>query len=413
MTVPRTGLHPRPPVIVLGGDTNALAIARSLGPRGIRVYAIGVPGFVERSRYVTPIPMPVDPRRPEEIWAEFLLSPAARPYHGAVVLATSDIGITAIANNREKLAELYLLDTSDVTAQLGMLDKLSTYEMARAAGVPTPLFWRVDNAADLERWRPELVYPLIVKPLLSHEYKARFPGLSKFRTAQNWAELQDAYRDLDEAGLAVMLVEKIPGNDEMLCSYTTYVDESGVPTFDYTKRMIRRNPPSEGLGCYHATADIPEVTQVGQQLINGVGLRGPAAIEFIRDVRDGQLKLIECNARFSAALPLTVAAGLDLPLHVYLRILGEHHELPRDYRRDLRLLYPSDDLRSFLTLRRSGELTLGGWLRSLAHRQTFPVFSRRDPLPAVVRAVHRFGKAAGQVAARTRDGRRAPAAVGK
>lgn len=392
----------RPPVILLGGDTNALAIARSLGAFGVAVYGVGVAPFVTRSRHLTPIPVVPDGRRPEDAWAELLLGQASAAFGGAVVLASSDIGITMIAAHRAELAEHYLLDVSDVEAQLGMLDKLSTYETARAAGVATPLFWRVDTAADLQRWRSELVYPLIVKPLLSHEYKAKFPGLSKFRLVHDYDELVDGYRALDEAGLAVMLVEKIPGGDEMLCSYTTYIDETGSPTFDYTKRMLRRNPPNEGLGCYHLTDWNPEVKEVALRLLKHCGLRGPAAVEFVRDVRDGKLKLIECNARFSAALPLTVASGIDLPRHVYLRVLGEPHELPSSYRPGKRLLYPSDDVRSYLALHRAGLLTPGGWLRSLAHRQTFPVWSARDPVPAFARAWLRGGT----VARRALDARR-------
>lgn len=394
-------LTSRPPAVLLGGDTNALAIARSLGAAGVTVYTIGTAPFVERSRCVTSVPLPPDSRPPEEVWAQWLLGPAAAHLSGAVVLATSDIGITAVAHNRAALLERYLLDVSDIDAQLAMLDKLTTYETARAAGVPTPLFWRVDSGTDLEKWRDELVYPLIIKPLLSHEYKAKFPGRSKFRLVHDWDELQHGYRDLDEAGLAVMLVEKIPGGDEMLCSYTTYIDATGSPTFDYTKRMLRRNPPNEGLGCYHVTDWIPEVKEVALQLLKHAGLRGPAAVEFVMDARDGKLKLIECNARFSAALPLTIASGFDLPLHVYLRILGERHELPRSYRPGKRLLYPSDDVRSFLALRRAGQLRPADWVRSLAHRQTFPVWSARDPLPALARAWQRgTGRVRQAVAAR-------------
>ncbi|SHK55634.1 Predicted ATP-dependent carboligase, ATP-grasp superfamily [Pseudonocardia thermophila] len=382
----------RPPAILLGGDTNALSIARSLGAAGVRVYTIGVAPFVERSKWVTPLPVPRqgrNGRRPEDIWAEWLLGPEAEHLAGSVVMATSDVGITAIAHHRPALLGRYRLDVSDVDAQLAMLDKLATYEAARAGGVPTPLFWRVDSAEDLQKWRDELVYPLIVKPLLSHEYKEKFPGVTKFRLVHDWEELQHGYRELADAGLAVMLVEKIPGGDELLCSYTTYIDETGTPTFDYTKRMVRRNPPNEGLGCYHVTDDVPEVKELSLQLIKHTGLRGLAVIEFVRDLRDGRLKLIECNARFSAALPLTVASGLDLPLHVYLRILGERHELPHTYPYGKRLLYPIDDFRSFLALRRAGKLTFGQWVRSLMHPQTFPVWSPRDPMPAFARGFQR------------------------
>ncbi|MEJ2887378.1 carboxylate--amine ligase [Actinomycetospora aeridis] len=379
-----------PGVVLLGGDTNALAIARSLGPRGIPVTTLGADDFVGRSRFARAVPgVPAD----ATAWAEHLLGTAATPLHGSVLLATSDTGITVLLRHREALAERFVLDACEPTAQAAMLDKLATYEAARAAGVPTPRFWRVDTPDDLERVRDELVYPLIVKPLFSHEYQRLFAGRGKFRSVGDPAGLDGAYGDLARAGLSVMLVEKIPGDDDRLCSYTTYVDASGRPTVDYTKRMVRRRPPGEGLGCYHLTDHVPGVRDAALRLLTGVGLRGPAAVEFMHDERDGVLKLIECNARFSAALPLMVAAGLDLPYHVYRRALGLPHELPDRYRLGRRLLHPTDDLRSFLALRRAGRMDAAAWLASLAHRQTFPVWSPRDPAPALARALARAARA--------------------
>ncbi|MHA6796002.1 carboxylate--amine ligase [Pseudonocardia bannensis] len=384
-------LSARPPVIVVGGNANALSIARALGPAGIDVYGLGVSGAASRSRYLRPLPLPSG-SGPEQALAAALLGPETEHLRGAVVLACSDVGITVLARNRDALLERFRLDESDVTAQLDMLDKLTTYEHAVAAGVPTPLFWRVDSPEDLQRHRDEYVYPLIVKPLLSHEYQARFPGRTKFRVVADFDELLTEYRALSDAGLAVLLTEQIPGGDELLCSYYTYIDASGTATFDFTKRVIRRHPPGMGLACYHITDWNPEVRDVALQLFKYVGLRGLANAEFKRDERDGKLKLIECNARFTGGNPLVAAAGLDLAAHVYHRILGEPHELPTSYARGKRMLTPVDDLQSFLALRATGELNAGQWLRSLAHRQIFPYLRWDDPMPAVARATDRVRK---------------------
>lgn len=378
----------RPPVIMVGGETNALSIARSLGAMGVQVYGLGVSSFVLRSRYMRAIRLPAHDDE-EQAWADCLLGSATDHLRGAVVLAGSDAGITVLARYRTRLLERFLLDESDVDAQLGVLDKLATYEAAVAAGVPTPLFWRVDGPEDLERYRDHYVYPLIVKPLLSHQYQIRFPGRSKFRVVDDLAALRVAHRELTQAGLGVMLVERIPGPDTLLCSYYTYIDRSGSLTFDLTKRILRRFPPGMGLACYHITDWNPEVKDLASQLFKFVGLRGLANAEFKRDERDGRLKLIECNARFTAANSLVAAAGLDLARHVYLRILGEPHELPSRYTTGLRMLYPSNDLRAFLALRAAGELSLGQWLRSLMHRHTFPHWRWDDPAPALARGALR------------------------
>lgn len=326
--------------------------------------------------------------------AEALLGPTTEALRGAVVLAGSDLGITVLAQHRAALLDRFRLDVCDVEAQNAMLDKLTTYELATAAGVPTPLYWKVNEAADIDRHREEFVYPLILKPLLSHEYQAAFPGRTKFRVAQDFDELLAEYRTLQEAGLGVLLTEQIPGPDVLLCSYYTYLDASGTTTFDFTKRVLRRQPPGMGLGTYHVTDWNPEVRDVAVRLFKYVGLRGLANAEFKRDERDGLLKLIECNARFTAANTLVAAAGLDLADHVYARILGIPHELPSSYTVGRRMLAPVEDVRSFLALRSAGQLTTGRWLRSLAHRQSFPYFVWDDPIPALTQARHRLRKVA-------------------
>ncbi|MGH3568241.1 MAG: hypothetical protein ACRDRH_19880 [Pseudonocardia sp.] len=372
----------RPPVIVAGGAANALSIARSLGALGVAVHGLGVLPAVMASRFIRPIELPAD-GEPEQVWAKYLLGPDAETLRGAVVVAGSDVGITVLARHREQLLERFRLDVSDVDAQLGLLDKLLTYRLATAADVPTPRFWRVDGPDDLEHQSAEYVYPLIVKPLLSHEYQARFPG--KFRVVGDLAELRTVHQELTDAGLSVMLTELIPGPDTLLCSYNTYIDRSGSPTFDFTKRTLRRFPPGMGLGSHHVTDWNPEVKEVALRLFKHVGLRGLANAEFKRDERDGQLKLIECNARFTDAAPLFAAAGFDMARHVYFQILGEPHELPRTYPTGLRMIYLSNDLRAFRILRARGELTFGQWVRSVAHRQTFPFLRLDDPGPALVR----------------------------
>jgi len=378
----------RTPVVVVGGDSNALSIARSLGPRGVAVHGLGVAPYVLRSRHMTGVPAVVH-ADPETSYARTLLGPATDHLRGALLLAGSDVGLTVLARHRDALRERFVLDDSVVEVQLGMLDKLTTYEWARAAGVRTPLFWRVDDAGDLERHRDEYVFPLIVKPVHSHEYQAAFPGLSKFRVVDDLAGLRREHAELTGAGLAVLLVEQIPGGDDQLCSYYTYLDPTGKPTFHFTKRVIRRHPPGMGIGCYHVTDWNPEVRDAALPLFEHTGLRGLANAEFKRDPRDGTLKLIECNARFTAANGLVAAAGLDLAQHVYHRALGEPHELPTEYRTGVRLLYPSHDVRAFRDLRRAGQITAGRWVRSLVHRQVFPFLRLDDPLPAFARGAMR------------------------
>jgi D-aspartate ligase len=369
-----------PPVILVGGEANAVSIARSLDRLGVTVHLIDGAPPARRSRAIRPIPMSRD-AGPSE-WAEFLLGPASEPLRGAVLLAGSDAGVQLLALNHEMLRERFLLADSNPSAQLCMLDKACTYEAAVSAGIPTPKAWALNAPTDIDAIRSELVFPLIVKPRLSHVFRAVFGR--KFFVADSFEQVVAGVRAAWEAKVDVLLMEMIPGPDSLLCSYYTYLDEESRPTFDFTKRVVRRYPANMGLGTYHVTDHIPELRPLAIGLFQHVGLRGLATAEFKLDERDGELKFIECNARFTAANQLLTAAGFDLAQWVYYRIIGKPHSAPAGYPAGVHLWSPFRDLGAFLELRSRGELGTRAWIRSLFHRQSFDWFDWRDPLPSIV-----------------------------
>lgn len=398
---PRASVQPRPapaagkhaglpPAIVIGGGSNALSIARSLGRVGVSVYAINEPtAHVRYSRYARWIDLPAGPDA-EQAWADWLTGPESEPLRGGVLLAAGDAAIEMLAAHRERLAERYLLDLSDVTAQRTMLNKLATYRAAVAAGVPTPRFWIASTLEHIEQLRSELVFPLIVKPQLSHIFEERFGR--KFLIAESYDQLAGAFLRVRDAGIECMLVERIPGPDDRLCSYYTYLDEGGRPLFDFTKRIIRRWPVGMGAACYHIVDHVPRVRELGLRLFEQVGLRGLANVEFKLDERDGELKLIECNARFTAANGLLADCGFDLARFVYNRLVGIESPPLTTFRTGVRLWYPVEDFKAYRQLRRAGQITFWQWVRSLCHRQTFPFFRWRDPWPSVVSEAQRLGR---------------------
>ena len=374
-----------PPVVLLGGVANALSVARSLGRRGVRVFALNdhyAP--VRFSRYVKLL-QPESLGGDKATWTAFLLGPESDFLRGSVLLSPSDAGIELIAHNRERLSQKFLLDDSNPDAQLAMLDKLRTYEIARAADVPTPRFWRVETLQDVLRLEGELVFPLLVKPLLSHVFNDIFG--KKYFAATRFDELVAAYRKTSDAGVAAMLTEMIPGPDDRLCSYYTYMDENGHPMFHFTKRIVRRFPVNMGDASYHVTDWNPKVRDLSLRLFRAAGLRGLANAEFKRDHRDGRLKLIECNARFTASDCLVAASGIDLASFVYNRLVGLPLPPRERYRVGLRLWNPGKDYKAFKELRRRKEITLGGWLRSIRPPLTFQFFRWRDPMPTVAAAL--------------------------
>lgn len=380
----------KPPAIILGGEANALSVARNLGRMGVTVYGMGEPeSVVGRSRYCNWVSPPSDGDL-EASWARRLLGSESEPLRGAVLLSCSDAGIRVIARHRDELLKRYVLDDSNPAAQIAMLDKVTTYQHAVAAGVPTPKFWVIESREQVLALRDQLVFPLIVKPRLSHVFEAKFG--KKYLNAPDFDRVLAGIDAAAAAGVDVLLMEWIPGPDTRLCSYFTYMADDGTPLFHFTKRIIRRYPAGMGPACYHITDWIPDLVEPSLKLFRHVGLRGLANVEYKQDPRDGQYKLIECNARFVASNALVTAAGFDLAAFVYNRLTGRPQKPLERFRTGLRMWDPGRDWTAFRQLHAAGEMTFAQWIRSIAHRQTFQWFSWTDPLPALARAIRGLRK---------------------
>ncbi len=367
----------------MGGEGGAaISVVRSLGSRGVKVYLLARRDEpAAHSRFAVSITSEGDGKDAVDAWASYLLSPASDHLRGSVLLAASDPGLEVLQLHRARLARRFRLALADPESQQQLLNKLSTYRLARDAGVPHPRFWEAANEEQVCEQASEYLYPLMVKPQYSHHFTRLYTG--KYLLARDFDELLAACRKAWGQELAVLILEYIPGPDHLLCSYYTYFDEAGTPLVDFTKRVIRRQPPYSGLASYHVTDWIPEARDLGLRLFEHAGLRGLGNVEFKWDERDEKLKVIECNARFTAANGLVAAAGLDLAWLVYADTSGLPWSVERGwhYRSGLTLWRPGSDFLSFLALRKREGLTAGSWLRSVLRPQLFPFFSFRDPLP--------------------------------
>ncbi|HQU47310.1 MAG TPA: hypothetical protein PK867_31195, partial [Pirellulales bacterium] len=148
---PNRSADARPSAIVVGGGANALSIARSLGRRGIPVYAVNEPeAHVCHSRHARWL---AEAGASPQSWEQWLTGPQSDAWRGSVLLAASDAAIKLILDHRPVLAEKFILDICNPRAQAAMLNKLGTYQAAVAAGVPTPRFWTAKTLAELENIR--------------------------------------------------------------------------------------------------------------------------------------------------------------------------------------------------------------------------------------------------------------------
>jgi D-aspartate ligase len=371
-----------PPAVLLGGTANAVSVARSLSAAGVEVIALGNGGSpVRHSRACTRF---VDLGREEGVqdrWLGWLLDDG--PW-GAVVLPCDDDGLELVVRNRRALAELgYVLIEADDGVVLDMLDKTRTYALAAELGIDAPQTFTVRTPADVDAIAGRVAYPCALKPVQSHRFQRRTGSGRKAYVVGDAAELRERFAQTLELGVEMLVTEIIPGSDDQVFGYHSYLDEHGEALFELTKRKLRSFPVQFGLGCYHETTVDHELAELGRAFMRKVGVRGLANVEFKRDARDGRLKLIECNHRFTAPNEQFRIAGIDIALFTYCRLARRPTPVVDHYRAGVRLWHPGTDARAFLALRRRGELSLPAWLRSVARPQHFPLFRWDDPQPSL------------------------------
>lgn len=369
------------PAILVGGQASTLSAARCLARAGVEVVVVAdaKTSPVRHSRHCGRFIHVASGPDVQELWLQRLLD-----LEPGVVLPCTDEALQLIANRRGDLvARGHLVYDCDDERALAMLDKERTYALARDVGVRAPRTVPIPDVAALEVAVERIGFPCALKPVSPVEFRRVYGLRRKLFPANSLSELAAVFAETHARGLEMLLTEIVPGPDHAVWAYTTYVGTDGRPLFDSSKQKLRQYPPHFGIGCYHVTQRNDEVVEQGRRFVEGTGLRGFASVELKRDARDGQLVLIECNQRFLNSSELFVAAGLNVAFLAYEQTAGRTPPRPPDQRDGVRLLCLVEDARSFLELRRAGELSTAAWLRSLLHRQHFPVFSFGDPLPSL------------------------------
>jgi D-aspartate ligase len=376
-----------PAAIVLGGSFNAVSICRSLAPEGIDVIALGTGGvdFVRQSRHCDRYVGFGRGTKLQGAWLAWLTENAPG-LGGSVLLPAEDDALELVAKTRAELVALgYRPFEADDRALLAMLDKGQTAEIARAAGIPLPRTHEIGDDASVEEAAADLGFPLALKPRHSHVMARKALRLGKLVVVESRPELAERMAFLRAHGIEVLAMEIIPGGDDQLVSYYTYIDEHGEPLLHFCKQQIRANPPTFGLSTYQRSCWDSELIETGLRFFRQAGVRGLVNVQFKRDTHEGTLKLIECNHRFTAANELVRRAGINLARLTYDRALGRPCAPIATRAGETWMWDPISDTKAMLALRAAGALTMRRWLRTLFHRQHLPLLCLDDPLPAFVR----------------------------
>jgi len=365
--------------VVLGGWAAGLAVIRALASAGVPVVAVchsrGEPGLV--SRYASPRLVGPHPEDAEDEFVEFLLELGER-YPGALLVPTTDEGVTAVARHKRALVERFAVACMDHEIVERFLDKWETAQLAERHGVPAPLTFIPESMADLERRRDQLAYPCVVKPRDSHLFYRVFG--KKMDKVEGFDELVAAWRAADAAGLRVLVQEFVPGPDSHGANYNAYVHDGRVAVA-CTAQRLRSTPPQIGFPRAVVSRSLPQLAAPAGRLLAGMGVEGFANVEFKRDARDGVYKLMEVNGHHNLSGHLSVRCGVNFPLIQYDHLVDGVLSVPERFATGVYWIGFPSDITAGIRHRHSERLGASEQLQPYLRPHVFDVFSVRDPVP--------------------------------
>lgn len=333
-----------PAAVTLNSHITGLAVARSLGRRGVPVVALDSEwgGLGMHSRYV--VDRGLVPRPETEggaALAEALVARAPR-HPGAVLVPTNDDWVVALARHRPALeAAGYRLPGAPLAVLERVVSKTELWRTCTRLGVPTPRSWPL---ADTDP--ATLTYPLVLKPDDSRGFYDAFRA--KVWVVASPAELRERRAEAAGRGLTLLaqeLIETPPGG---FVSLASFLSADGMARGVLTGRKLEQWPAGFGTCCLADTRWHPDLAERGLRVLRELGYSGVSECEFVLDPRTGEHLLLDVNPRVWKWVGLCTAAGVDLPWLAYADALGRPETAPPP-REGVRWVF----LRDYLRLLRS------------------------------------------------------------
>lgn len=310
---------------------NSLGIVRHLGRMGVHVsvLASSEDSLVCRSRYCRKIVLSRNGTL--EALIETALQ-AVKGKHFDLIMPVSYLMTLALAKQRERFVpythvELVESQTIELAA-----NRVKMIELARRVGVPAP---RTFLGSQLPSRDDELGFPLVVKP------RRELPGRPAIRYARNRRELESILSTKVNGKTSlntddVLLQEFIPGSG---CGFfATY--QKGVCKRVFMHRRVREYPASGGISTCAESFHDSKLELYGRRMLDALKWHGVAMVEFRRDLRDGEYKLMEINPKFWGSVDLALAAGADFPGDLCQAAAGRSLVFTDQYKRNLRFQWP-------------------------------------------------------------------------
>jgi len=372
-----------PAVVVAGAFQTGVVLMRDLLARGLRVFAVdcnsGQPGFrsVYGKTYLCP-----NPDDEPAAWLAFMTGLQEKLGGRPVLIPSADQFVSAIAAHAEALEPYFLFNHSAMTIQSLLATKKRQYQIAAEHGLVVPRTMFISSEADIQQFCQQAIFPCLIKPIHFRDWQRADPShpfyCEKLSIAESPAELMRQYKLAAQIHPEVVAQEIIQGPDTAKLVYLSCYAGDGRRLGSCLLRQVRTMPIHFGSASVVEPINDPEADRLSDAFLRSVGYAGICELELKRDTRDGQVKLIEANPRYSVTSDAAKYAGVELGWLNYLDLIGKPVEEVRPSVSNFRHIVLSRDFGCIRQYRTAGLLSWAQLFQSYRPPVAFFDFDLKD-----------------------------------
>jgi D-aspartate ligase len=244
-----------------------------------------------------------------------------------VIIPAADIFVTALGEHAAELASDYCFSVDSVALQSALTTKELQYALAAKAGFPAPRTEHIQSRADLEAFSRDARFPCLIKPRSQREWESLPDGNplrgKKLATAETAAALLEGYSHAEAYQPQAVVQEVVAGPDGAKYCYLSTYGRNRERLGYLVVRELRAYPLGFGSASMVQPVVDQEIAAMCDRFLRSTGYVGICEIELKRDARDGQIRLIEVNPRWSVTADCAPYAGVHLGWLHYLDLIGE------------------------------------------------------------------------------------------
>ncbi len=381
-----------PPVVVAGAYQTGVGLMRNLLRRGVRAYAFDCTprqtGF--RSAYGKTFLCP-NPDFEPAAWVAFMQQLSQDLGERPVLIPSADQFVTAISAHAQELKDHFIFLPTATATQALLATKERQYAIAADHGLPTARTAYVTSSEELRRFGEAASFPCLIKPDHCREWEVLPPGHplrgQKLGLADSLPELLAQYASVASSTPKLVVQEVIQGPDTAKLCYISCYSRTGERLGSCVVRQLRTDPIYFGSASVVEPVDDPEADALSDRFLRSINYSGLCELELKRDTRDGQVRLIEANPRYSVTSDAAPHTGVDVGWLHYLDLIGQPVTSVRPSNFNFRHIALRRDFSTFRSYLKAGLLTWRGFFDSYrrpVHFFDFDLHDRRVTWDTVV-----------------------------